>query len=36
MSINIGDNNKILKNSERLKHFEKPSENALKIIDKRE
>ncbi len=27
---------KILKNSERLKHFEKPSENALKIIDKRE
>lgn len=27
---------KILKNSERLKYFEKPSENALKIIDKRE
>lgn len=26
----------ILKNSEKLKHFEKPSENALKIIDKRE
>lgn len=26
----------ILKNSEILKHFEKPSENALKIIDKRE
>lgn len=27
---------KILKNSERLKYFEKPGENALKIIDKRE
>ena len=25
----------ILKNSEKLKHFEEPSENALKIIDKR-
>lgn len=27
---------KILKNSEKLKHFEKPSENALKIINKEE
>ena len=27
---------KILKNSEKLKYFEKPGENALKIIDKRE
>ncbi len=27
---------KILRNSERLKHFEKPNENALRIIDRRE